>query len=108
MQSCPRCGKDVHKDASYCVHCGAYLKSQWEEQYSVPSDGLIERIKKLIHEGNVRRIVVKNEEGKVLLEIPVALGIIGAILAPWLAALGAIAAIASKCTIVVERRGKEG
>ncbi|MFX0089308.1 MAG: DUF4342 domain-containing protein [Promethearchaeota archaeon] len=107
MKSCPRCSREVGRDASFCVHCGAYLKSHWEEEYPVSSDGLIEKVKKLIHEGNVRRILVKNEEGKILLEIPVTIGIIGVILAPWLAALGVIAAIASKCTVVVERREKQ-
>ncbi|KYK38662.1 MAG: hypothetical protein AYK18_06500 [Theionarchaea archaeon DG-70] len=68
------------------------------------SDQLIEKIKELIHEGNVRRIIVKDEEDRLLLEIPVTIGVIGALIAPWLAALGAIAAIATKCTIIVEKR----
>jgi len=58
----------------------------------------------LLHEGNVTRIIVKNEEGKTLIEIPATVGVIGALFAPWLAALGAIAALATKCKIVVERR----
>ncbi len=75
-----------------------------KEEFSVSSENLIERVKELLHEGNVTRIVVKNEEGKVLLEIPATIGIIGVMLAPWLAALGTIAALASNCKIVVERR----
>ncbi|MHA1239124.1 MAG: DUF4342 domain-containing protein, partial [Candidatus Odinarchaeia archaeon] len=74
------------------------------EEYSVPSEGLIGKIKELIHKGNVTRIIVKNEKGETILEIPVTVGIIGTILAPWMAALGAIAAIATRCTIVVEKR----
>jgi hypothetical protein len=58
----------------------------------------------LLHEGNVTRIIVKDEKGKVLLEIPVTVGVIGVILAPWLAALGVITALATNCTVVVERR----
>jgi len=70
----------------------------------VDSDRLIETVKELIHEGNVRRIIVKDENGKLLMEIPVTIGVIGALIAPWLAALGAIAALATRCTIIVERR----
>jgi hypothetical protein len=61
-------------------------------------------VKELIHEGNVRRIIVKDETGRILLEIPVTIGLIGVVLVPWLAALGAIAALATRCTIIVERR----
>ncbi len=57
-----------------------------------------------MHEGNVTRIVVRDEQGKILLEVPATAGLIGAVLAPWLAALGAIAALATQCTISVERR----
>jgi len=60
-------------------------------------------VKALIHEGNIRRIAVRNEAGETLLEIPVTVGFIGVLLAPYLAALGAIAAMATKCTIAVER-----
>jgi hypothetical protein len=63
-----------------------------------------EKVKQLLHEGNVTRIIVKNEKGNVMPEIPVTVGVIGVLLAPWLAALGAIAALATNCTIVVERR----
>ena len=65
---------------------------------------MIEKVKELLHEGNVTRIIVKNEAGKTLLEIPATVGVIGVLLAPWLAALGTIAALAAKCKIVVERR----
>jgi len=75
-----------------------------KEEFSVSSDDLVKRVKELIHEGNVTRIIVRDEEGKTLLEIPATIGVVGVILAPWLAALGAIAALATKCTIAVERR----
>jgi hypothetical protein len=58
----------------------------------------------LLHEGNVTRIIVKDEKGKPLLEIPASIGVIGTVLAPWLTALGVIAALATNCRIVVERR----
>jgi hypothetical protein len=74
------------------------------EEFSVSAEGLIAKVKELIREGNITRIIVKNEEGKTLLEIPATVGVLGAILAPWMAALGVIAALATKCTIVVERR----
>ena len=74
------------------------------EEFTVSSDDLIEKVKKLLHESNVTRIIVKDEKGKTMLEIPATVGIIGVLLAPWLAALGAIAALATNCRIVVERR----
>jgi hypothetical protein len=58
----------------------------------------------LLHEGNVTRIIVKDERGKVMLEIPATIGVIGVFLAPWLAALSAIAALPTNRRIVVERR----
>jgi len=81
-------------------------KKTWSQQFSVSADEVTKKVKELIHEGNVSRITVKDESGKSLLEIPVTAGVVGALLAPWLAAAGAIAAIATKCTIVVERKNK--
>ena len=75
-----------------------------KEEFSVSADNLIEKVKELLHEGNVTRIIVKDEEGKVLLEIPATVRVIDVVLVPWLAALGAIAALATNCRIVVERR----
>jgi repressor of nif and glnA expression len=74
------------------------------EEFSVSADNLIERVKELLHEGNITRIIVKDEAGKVLLEIPATLGVVGVVLAPWLAALGVIAALVTNCRVVVERR----
>lgn len=73
------------------------------EEYSVSGEGLIAKCKELVHEGNIRRITIKNEEGKTLVEIPLTLGVVGAVLAPTLAAIGAIAALVTNCTIVVEK-----
>lgn len=62
---------------------------------------MIKKVKELIKEGNARRIIIKNEEGKTLLEVPLTIGAVGALIAPALAAIGVAAALVSKCTIVV-------
>jgi hypothetical protein len=74
------------------------------EEIQVLGSNLVDKVKELIHEGNVQRVIIKNEQGHVLVEIPVTFAAIGAIAAPVLAAVGAIAAIVTKCTILVERR----
>ena len=104
MSYCAKCGAKLDEAAVFCSSCGAKVAKVTTEEYSVSSDDLIERVKELLHEGNITRIIVKNEKGETLLEIPAAVGVIGVVLVPWLAALGAIAAIATNCKIVVERR----
>jgi hypothetical protein len=74
------------------------------EEFTVNGEELLAKVKSLINEGNIRRIIIKDESGKVLVELPLTIGVVGAILAPVLAAVGAIAALVTKCTIVVERR----
>ena len=73
------------------------------EEFSVSGKELVDQVKKLVHEGNIRRIVIKDPEGKVLMEIPLTIGVVGALLLPTVAALGVIAALVTRCTIVVER-----
>jgi hypothetical protein len=73
------------------------------EEFKLNSGEIIEKIKELIHQGNIRRIIIKNEDGKTIIEIPLTLGLVGAALAPVLAAVGAIAALVTRCTIVVEK-----
>ena len=73
------------------------------EEYTVTGDGLIAKIKELVHEGNIRRVIIKNEEGRTLIEVPLTLGVVGAILLPAWAAIGAVAALVTNCTLVVER-----
>ena len=75
---------------------------RWEE-FKVSGDQLVNTVKELVHEGNVRRVIIKNEEGHTFLEIPPTVGVVGALLFPIWAALGAIAALASGSTIVVEK-----
>ncbi len=67
---------------------------------------VIERLKALVHEGNVRRLVVRNKEGRSLIEVPLTAGVVGAALLPVWAAIGAVAAIAADCEIVVEKQGE--
>lgn len=67
-------------------------------------EALVDKAKELIHEGNVRRIIIKNEEKHTVMELPLTFGVVGAIAAPFLAAIGAIAALASHWTIEVERK----
>lgn len=73
------------------------------QEFSVSGDQLLAKFKELVHEGNIRRITIKNEEGKTLIEVPLTIGVVGVALLPVFAAIGAVAALATRCTIVVER-----
>lgn len=73
------------------------------ETIEVSGDDLVAKVKEIAHEGNVRRIIIKNEDGEKLVVIPLTVGVVGALLMPALAGIGAIAALVSKCTIEVER-----
>ncbi|MCX6243898.1 MAG: DUF4342 domain-containing protein [Bacteroidetes bacterium] len=75
----------------------------FKEEFKVKSEEVIEKVKELLHEGNVRKLIIKDEDGKTYLEIPVTFGIIGAILAPALAAVGAVAAMVANLKIEVIR-----
>lgn len=76
--------------------------STWEE-IKVAGDQVLQKVRELVHEGNVRRIIIKNDEGRTLLEVPLTLGVVGAVMAPVWAALGALAALAADLRIVVEK-----
>ena len=73
------------------------------QEFSVDGDQLLAKVKELVHEGNVRRLTITAEDGRTLLEVPLTVGVIGAALLPVFAAVGALAALATRCTIVVER-----
>jgi hypothetical protein len=73
------------------------------EEFHVNGEELLTEIKKVLKEGNIRRVIIKNKEGKVVFEIPLTLGVVGALIAPQLAAIGAIAALLSEATVVVEK-----
>ena len=73
------------------------------EEFRISGEEVVAKIKELLHEGNVRRIILKDEKGVTLIEVPLTIGVIGVVLLPVWAAIGAIAAMAAKLTLVVER-----
>ncbi len=75
-----------------------------KEEFKVSGEEVVKKVKELVKKGNIRRIIIKNEEGKSLIEVPLTIGVVGTLLLPALAAIGAVAAVVSNCTIVVERR----
>ncbi|MDB5244183.1 MAG: hypothetical protein JWN18_53 [Parcubacteria group bacterium] len=77
---------------------------QNQEEFKVDGEELIRKVKELIKAGNARRIIIKNDVGESLIEIPLTIGAVGALIAPVLAAVGAIAALMTKCTIVVVKK----
>ena len=74
-----------------------------EDVFTVKGEELLARVKELIREGNARKITIKDREGKTLMVVPLTVGVVGVLIAPVLAALGALAAIITECTIVIER-----
>ena len=74
-----------------------------QESFKVSREDVVETVRKLIQEGNVRRIIIKDKNGKSIAEFPLTVGVVGTVLAPVLAAAGAIAALITECTISVER-----
>ncbi len=79
-----------------------------EKVFHVTGSELLSRVKELVHQGNVRHIIILNEKGRTLLEIPLSMGLLGVALIPAYAAVGAIAALVAKCTIVVRDTGSPG
>lgn len=73
------------------------------EEFRVSGEELLAKVKKLINDGNIRRVIIKDKEGKVVFEIPLTFGVVGALIAPQLAAIGAIAALLTEATVVVEK-----
>jgi hypothetical protein len=76
------------------------------EEFKVKGEDLLAKVKQLVAEGNVRRVIIKDKDGKTLIELPLTVGVVGIVLAPVLAAVGAIAALVTECTILVERTDK--
>ena len=74
----------------------------YKESFKVAANELVDSVKRLIHEGNVRRVVIK-QDGRTVVEFPLTVGVVGTVLAPLLAAVGAIAAVLTECTLEVER-----
>lgn len=82
-------------------------KTYKQEEFRVSGDDLLKRVKELVAEGNIRSITIKDRSGKVLVQLPLTLGVVGMLLAPALAAVGAVAALVTECTISVERETEE-
>lgn len=82
-------------------------KMKRTEEFRVSGEEVLAKVKELIHEGNVRRIAIRNEKGETVVEFPLTVGVVGALLLPMWAAIGAVAALLTHCTIVVERVGNE-
>jgi hypothetical protein len=101
---CVKCGAPLKGSDKFCAICGAAAPRLSSEEYTVSGKEVVDRVGELLHEGNVTRIIVKDDAGKTLLEIPSTVGVVGVVLAPWLAALGVIAALVANCHIMVERR----
>jgi len=81
-------------------------ESTFTESFKVAADQLVDAIKQIIHEGNVRRVIIK-QDGRTVVEFPITVGVIGTVFAPMLAAAGALAAVLTDCTIEVERTKSE-
>lgn len=77
------------------------------EEFRVSGEEVLAKAKELVHEGNVRRIAIRNEKGETVVEFPLTVGVVGALLLPMWAAIGAVAALLTRCTIVVERVSSE-
>jgi hypothetical protein len=77
------------------------------ESFKVSGDELLSKVKEIIKEGNARRIIIKNEKDEIIMEFPLTIGAIGVVLAPIFAAVGTLAALATNCTIVVEKKDSE-
>lgn len=75
-----------------------------KEEFKVSGEQVVSKVKQLIKEGNARKIIIKNESGETLIEFPLTIGAVGVVIAPTLAAVGALAALITNCTIVVERK----
>ncbi len=78
-------------------------ESTRSEEFQFSGDTLLAKIKEIVRAGNIRRVVIKNEDGRVLIDIPLTIGVVGTLLAPQLAAIGAIAALVLKGSIVIEK-----
>ena len=106
MVKCGGCRTELPPDARFCPNCGMQVGLK-KDVYNVSAGGLVGKVKEIFRDAKVKRIIVKDEKGKLLLSIPVTWGTAGAVamitLAPWLAALGVIAGIVTRCKLEVEK-----
>lgn len=80
------------------------MERESQEEFKVTGDAVMKKVKELVRAGNARRIIIKNEKGDSIVEIPLTFGAVGVLMAPTLAAVGAVAALVANCTIVVVRK----
>ena len=80
------------------------MKEDVKKEFKVKGEELLKKIKELVHQGNIRKIIIKNEEGKTYLEIPVTVGLVGVVLLPVWAAIGALAAVTSNFSIEIIKK----
>lgn len=83
------------------------MSSSFKESFTVNGEQLLKKIKELIEEGNVRKITIHDKAGKEIMSFPLTIGVVGAVFAPVLAAVGALAALVGECTLSVEREGSK-
>jgi hypothetical protein len=83
------------------------MRKEWREEFSVSGEQVMSKVKELLHEGNATKIIIKNESGHTIIEVPLVIGAVTVILVPVLAAVGAVAALLAKCTVVVVREKDE-
>ena len=106
MVKCAECRMELAQGAKFCPNCGMQVGLK-KDVYNVSAGGLVGKVKEIVRDARVKRIIVKDEKGKLLLSIPVTWGTAGAValitLAPWLAALGVIAGIVTRCKLEVEK-----
>lgn len=96
--------KVIKKFGILSIKGGEYMTTtKKEEAFQVNGENLLKKVKELVNEGNVRKITIKDKDGKTLIVLPLTIGVVGAVIAPALAAVGAIAALVTECTIAVER-----
>lgn len=101
-------GAEAGQQAGAQEPSGQGEKRTFTEEFKVSGEAVVSKVKELVREGNVRRISIKNDEGRTLVEIPLTIGVIGTVLLPVWAAIGAIAALVANLTITVERVGEPG
>lgn len=81
----------------------AATKTKRKETFKISGEQLLAKVKQLLKEGNIRRIIIKDKSGKVVVEFPLTIGVVGTVLAPTLAAVGVLAALLTECEVIVER-----
>ncbi|SRR3989344_7115911 len=97
-------GKLVIEEVGMSVAKAKKTKTTKDESFRVSGDQLLAKVKELIHSGNIREIMISDKSGKTLIVLPLTLGVVGVVLAPMLAAVGALAALVTECTITVKRK----